>query len=69
MTDWSEREEATLIALAETFVGGDAERRGRLAGEALLQTADPAQLAQLRFVLRAIMAMARRVSRVILAER
>ena len=42
------------MALAETFVHGDAERRARLAGDALAMIADPAQLAQLRLVLRAI---------------
>ncbi len=42
------------MALAETFVHGDAERRARLAGDALAMIADPAQLAQLRLVLRAM---------------
>jgi choline dehydrogenase-like flavoprotein len=54
MTDWGDREIAVLSALAETFVAGDGERRGRLAGEALEQVADPAQLRQLRLVLRAM---------------
>ena len=45
---------AVLIALAEAFVSGGAESRGRLAGEALLGSADPAQLSQLRLVLRAM---------------
>jgi len=51
---WSEREEALLTALAETFVRGDGERRGRRAGEALEAAADPAQLSQLRLGLRAM---------------
>ena len=51
---WSDREMAVLIALAEAFVPGGAEGRGRLAGEALLGSADPAQLSQLRLVLRAM---------------
>ena len=54
MAGWSEHEEAVLIALAETFVNGDAARRAQLAGEALVRSADPAQLAQLRLVLRAM---------------
>jgi choline dehydrogenase-like flavoprotein len=51
---WSDREMAVLVALAETFVPGGAEARARLAGEALLGSADPAQLSQLRLVLRAM---------------
>lgn len=51
---WTETELATLATLAETFVRGDAVRRGRLAGEALERAADPAQLRQLRLVLRAM---------------
>jgi choline dehydrogenase-like flavoprotein len=51
---WSDRETAVLVALAEAFVPGGAESRGRLAGEALLGSADPAQLGQLRLVLRAM---------------
>ena len=54
MAGWSDREVAVLIALADTFVRGDAERRGRLAGEALERAADPAQVRQLRLVLRAM---------------
>lgn len=54
MPGFSERERAVLTALAETFVKGDGERRGRLAGEALERAADPAQLGQLRLVLRAM---------------
>ena len=54
MDGWSERESAVLVALAETFVAGDAERRAALAGQALAQTADPEQLALLRLVLRAM---------------
>ncbi len=45
---------AVLVALAEAFVPAGAESRGRLAGEALLGSADPAQLSQLRLVLRAM---------------
>ena len=47
-----ETEVATLTELAETFVAGDAARRARLAAEALTEVADPAQLAQIRQVLR-----------------
>ena len=54
MSGWSARESAVLIALAETFVRGDGERRGRLAREALDRAADPAQVRDLRFVLRAM---------------
>ena len=50
----TEAELATLAVLAETFVPGDAVRRGKLAGEALERAADPAQLRDLRFVLRAM---------------
>ena len=49
---WSDRELATLAALAETFVRGDAVRRGRLAAEALEAAVDPAQLDQIRLALR-----------------
>jgi choline dehydrogenase-like flavoprotein len=51
---WTERELATLAAIAETFVRGDAPRRARLAADALDLAADPEQLRQLRLVLRAI---------------
>ena len=54
MTDWNDRELAVLTALADTFVPGDADRRAGLAREALDRSADPAQLRQLRFVLRAL---------------
>ena len=47
-----ESELATLTELAETFVPGDAARRARLAADALEEVADPAQLAQIRLVLR-----------------
>ncbi len=47
-----ESELATLTALAETFVPGDAARRARLAADALAEVADPAQLGQIRMVLR-----------------
>jgi choline dehydrogenase-like flavoprotein len=47
------RETATLAALAATFVpGSDAGRVASIAGEALVRAVDPAQLAQLRLVLR-----------------
>ena len=48
---WTERELATLAALAETFVRGDAGRRARLAAEGLSAAADPEQVAQIRMVL------------------
>ena len=51
---WTDRELATLAALAETFVRGDALRRARLAADALERAADPAQVRQLRLVLRLI---------------
>jgi choline dehydrogenase-like flavoprotein len=51
-TGWTERELATLAAVAETFVRGDAVRRARLATAGLDAAADPAQIAQLRLVLR-----------------
>lgn len=50
---WSERETATLAALAETFVHGAATRRARLAAEAI-DLLDPAQSRQLRLVLRLV---------------
>jgi choline dehydrogenase-like flavoprotein len=53
-TGWTERELATLAAVAETFVRGDAVRRARLAAEGLDAAADPAQIAQLRLVLRLV---------------
>ncbi len=43
---------ATLTELAEAFVPGDAARRARLAADALTQVAHPAQLRQIRLVLR-----------------
>lgn len=53
-TAWTEQELATLAAIAETFVRGDALRRARLVADALDLAADPAQIAQLRLVLRAL---------------
>jgi long-chain-alcohol oxidase len=53
-TPWTDRELATLAAIAETFVRGDALRRARLVTEALERAADPEQIAQLRLVLRAL---------------
>jgi len=49
---WSERDLATLAELAETFVRGAAVRRATLAADALSLAADPAQVRQLRLVLR-----------------
>ncbi len=46
MSDWTERELATLAELAETFVRGDARRRARLVAEAIERAADPAQVRQ-----------------------
>lgn len=54
MPGFSARERAVLTALAEAFVPGDGERRGRLAAEALEGVVDPSQLRQLRLVLRAM---------------
>ena len=48
---WSERELATLGALAETFVRGSSLRRASLAATAI-DTLDPEQVRQLRLVLR-----------------
>jgi choline dehydrogenase-like flavoprotein len=49
---WTDREQATLAEVAEAFVRGDALRRSRLGIEALDRAADPAQVRQLRLVLR-----------------
>ncbi len=49
---WSVAELATLAELAETFVRGGAVRRASLAAEGLARAADPAQVRQLRLVLR-----------------
>jgi choline dehydrogenase-like flavoprotein len=49
---WTPRELATLAALAESFVRGDAVRRARQTTEALDAAADPTQIGQLRLVLR-----------------
>ena len=49
---WSARELATLAALAETFVRGAATRRANLAANAFERAADPAQVRQVRLVLR-----------------
>jgi choline dehydrogenase-like flavoprotein len=49
---WSPADLATLAALAETFVRGGSVRRANLAAEALSTSADPAQVRQLRLVLR-----------------
>jgi choline dehydrogenase-like flavoprotein len=49
---WSSAELATIAELAETFVRGGSVRRANLAADALRRATDPAQLAQLRLVLR-----------------
>jgi choline dehydrogenase-like flavoprotein len=49
---WSAAELATLAELAETFVRGGSVRRANLAADALSRAADPAQLRQIRLVLR-----------------
>ena len=51
-SDWSPSDLATLAELAETFVRGGSVRRSNLAAEALSEAADPAQVRQLRLVLR-----------------
>ena len=51
---WTDEEVATLAELAETFVRGDALRRARLMVDALDRAADPAQVDQLRLVLRVV---------------
>jgi choline dehydrogenase-like flavoprotein len=63
---WTTSELATLAALAETFVRGDAVRRARLTSEALDLAADPSQVRQLRLVLRL---MESRLANLILARR
>ena len=50
---WSAGALATLAAIGETIVSGDAHRRARLAAAALDLAADPAQVRQLKLVLRA----------------
>ena len=49
---WTPGELATLAAVAEAFVPGGAERRARLAAEALGAGTDPADVARLRGALR-----------------
>ncbi len=51
---WSPSELATLAAVAESFVRGGAVRRASLASRAVDRAADPAQVNQLRLVLRLI---------------
>jgi hypothetical protein len=51
---WTPRELASLAELAETFVRGGAVRRAELFARAVGTAADPAQLRQLRLVLRLI---------------
>ena len=52
VASWQPRELATLAILAETFVRGDAVRRARMIAEVLERAADPAQVRQVRLVLR-----------------
>ena len=56
MTDggWSADEMATLAAIAETFVRGDAVRRANLAVRAMQRSLDPDQVAGLRRVVRVV---------------
>jgi choline dehydrogenase-like flavoprotein len=51
---WTDAEVTTLSEIAETFVRGDAQRRARLTIEALERAADPAQVAQVRLILRLV---------------
>ncbi len=51
---WTPAELATLAELAETFVRGGSVRRSNLAAAALSRAADPAQVRQLRLVLRLV---------------
>lgn len=54
-SSWTQRELATLAAIATTFVpGDDGARRAGLIVQALERAADPSQVAQLRLVLRAM---------------
>ncbi len=57
---------ATLTALAETFVPGGGERRARLAALAIEGELDPAQVRQLRLVLRILRS---RLANLVLARR
>jgi len=50
---WSDSALRTLALIAETLIEGDGERRARLAAAALDLAADPAQVRQLKLVLRA----------------
>ena len=63
---WSAADLATLAELAETFVRGGAVRRAGLAADGLATAADPAQVRQLRLVLRAFES---RVANALLARR
>ena len=51
---WSAADLETLAQLAETFVRGGSTRRAGLAAEGLAKAADPAQVRQLRLVLRLV---------------
>ncbi|MDH5243429.1 MAG: hypothetical protein OEX05_05805, partial [Chloroflexota bacterium] len=52
--DWTAREIRTVEALCDTFVAGGADRTAALLLQALQRAADPAQVSQLRIVLRAM---------------
>ena len=51
---WSAADLSTLAELAETFVRGGSVRRAKLAADALGRATDPAQVRQLRLVLRVL---------------
>lgn len=53
LAGWSADELGTLASIAETFVRGGAVRRARLAAQAI-ESLDPAQVRQLRLVLRLV---------------
>jgi choline dehydrogenase-like flavoprotein len=53
-SSWTDAEIATLAEMAETFVRGDSLRRARLTVEALERAADPAQVDQVRLILRVV---------------
>jgi len=54
VTGWTASERATVEAICETLVPGRAERTAALLRQALERAADPAQVMQLRLVLRAM---------------
>ncbi len=51
---FSESDLATLALVSDTFVGGDGVRRAAIAAEAMESSLDPAQVRQLRLVLRSL---------------